>query len=103
MSDDLAIKAGARHSKLDMDHIQGIHDHAVAAGAQCDPGDDETGDEAAGEGHKGIMENPQWGAPPEGHHNMQAASALPTPSLLIQSRLSGEEEGDAQNSPFCGP
>ena len=31
---DLA-KAGARHSKADLDHLQSIHDHAAALGANC--------------------------------------------------------------------
>ncbi len=101
MSDDLAIKAGARHSKLDMDHIQGIHDHAVAAGAQCDPGDDETGDEAAGKAIKGIMDNPQWYASHECNDIMQASSALQTLAMLIQSELSEEDEDDADISQLC--
>lgn len=29
-------KAGARHSKADMEKLQGIHDHSVAMGACCD-------------------------------------------------------------------
>lgn len=28
-------KAGARHSKADMEHVQSIHDHAAALGADC--------------------------------------------------------------------
>ena len=41
-----AIKAGARHSRTDMEHLQGIHDSAVACGARCGadegaPDDDE--------------------------------------------------------------
>lgn len=31
---DLA-KAGARHSKADMEHVQAMHDHSVALGADC--------------------------------------------------------------------
>lgn len=32
-----AAKVGARHSKTDQEHIQGIHDSAVACGADCAP------------------------------------------------------------------
>lgn len=31
------LKAGARNSKADAEHLQAAHDHAVAAGAQCAP------------------------------------------------------------------
>lgn len=34
-ADDLT-KAGARHSKSDLEKLQGIHDHAAAMGAACD-------------------------------------------------------------------
>lgn len=32
---DLALKAGARHSRADQDRLQQVHDHAAALGAYC--------------------------------------------------------------------
>ena len=108
---ELAIKAGARHSKMDMSHIQGIHDHAVACGANCAAGDDpennpEEGDTdetdiAAGKAIKGIMDNPQWYASHECGDIMQASSALQTIAMLIQSELSEEDEDDADIAMLC--
>jgi hypothetical protein len=37
-----STEAGARNSKSDLSKIQAMHDHAVALGAKCTGGDDET-------------------------------------------------------------
>jgi len=49
-------KAGARHSKADLNHVQAMHDSAVALGAQC------TGAEAAGKAHShdGLEKGAGW-------------------------------------------
>ncbi len=97
MSDILAIKAGARHSRTDMQHLQGIHDSAVACGASC--GADEAArhadDPEAEAAIKGIMDNPAWYASHECGDIMQGCSALQTLAMLIQSELSEEDEDDA--------
>lgn len=36
LSSKSVVKAGARNSKSDAEHLQGIHDHAAAMGATCD-------------------------------------------------------------------
>jgi hypothetical protein len=41
------LKAGARNSKTDAEHLQQAHDHMVAAGAQCAPVDAEAKDYTA--------------------------------------------------------
>jgi hypothetical protein len=92
--DDLAIKAGARHSKMDASHLDEAARHLHAAGATCPdcaPGDDE----AAGKAIKGIMDNPAYYASHECNDIMQAGSALSTLAMLIQSELSEEDEDDA--------
>ena len=93
---DMEIKAGARHSRTDLQHLQGIHDSSVACGASCGAEGDDTGDdETAEKAIKGIMDNPQWYASHECGDVMQAASALQTLCLLIQSELSEEDEDAA--------
>ena len=42
-----AAKVGARHSKVDLARVQGIHDMAAALGACCPGGDSEDADEGA--------------------------------------------------------
>jgi hypothetical protein len=46
---DLMEKAGARHSKGDMEKLQGIHDHAAKLGAKCDSGNCDTDKGATGD------------------------------------------------------
>lgn len=96
VDDMFAVKAGARHSKMDMEHIQGIHDHAVACGANCDgPGDGEDDDDemdSAEKAIKGIMDDPGYYAQHECGDIMQASNALATMAMLLQSELSEEDE-----------
>jgi len=90
IDDLLAIKAGARPSRTDMQHLQGIHDSAVACGASCGPGEDAAPDDEDDEGVKaikGIMDNPAWYASHECGDIMQASAALNTLAMLIQSEL----------------
>jgi hypothetical protein len=96
IDDLLAIKAGARHSRSDSDHLQTIHDSAVACGANCGSGE-EDGEEDfdAEKAIKGIMDNPQWYASHECQDIAGAASALNTLTMLIQSELAEEDEDDA--------
>lgn len=110
MSDlDIAIKAGARHSRSDMQHLQAIHDSAVACGASCDPGDDEETDDSAdlldddpaGKAIKGIMDDPRYYAMHECGDIAQASSALSTLTMLIQSELSEDDEDDTQVNALC--
>ena len=94
----MEIKAGARHSRTDMEHLQGIHDSSVACGASCGAERDDTGDadtETAEKAIKGIMDNPQWYASHECGDVMQAAAALQTLCMLIRSELSEEDEDAA--------
>lgn len=99
IDDLLAIKAGARHSRTDSQHLQSIHDSSVACGASCGPESDDGGgsepedDEAATTAIKGIMDNPAWYAQHECGDMMQACSALQTLGMLMQSEL-GEEDDD---------
>lgn len=110
MADELLeIKAGARHSQSDMDHIQSIHDHSVDCGADCgyeevddeDDGEDEGDLEDAGKAIKGIMDNPSWYAQHECGDIMQASAALNTMTMLIQSELMEEDEDDAHIALLC--
>ena len=101
MSDLLEIKAGARHSRTDMEHLQGIHDSSVACGASCATESDDVGDvdtETAEKSIKGIMDNPAWYAQHECGDVMQAASALQTLCMLIQSELAEEDADTADVS-----
>ncbi len=104
---ELAIKAGARHSRTDMQHLQGIHDSAVACGASCDTeGDDSadvpTDDEEEGvKAIKGIMDNPLYYAQHECGDIMQAANALSTMAMLIQSELMEDDEDPAHVAMLC--
>jgi hypothetical protein len=103
-TDDLAIKAGARHSKMDASHLDEAARHLHAAGATCPdcaPDEEDDGDEAAGKAIKGIMDNPAWYASHECSDIMQAGSALSTLAMLIQSELSEEDEDDADVSQLC--
>ncbi len=96
-----SIKAGARHSKTDLQHLQGIHDSSVACGASCGAESDEADDvdtETAEKAIKSIMDNPQYYAQHECGDVMQAASALQTIVMLIQSELSEEDEDTADVS-----
>lgn len=97
--DDLAIKAGARHSKLDASHLDEAARHLHAAGATCPdcaPDDDTSDvlDDDASKAIKSIMDNPQWYASHECNDIAQAASGLSTLVMLIQSELSEEDEDD---------
>jgi hypothetical protein len=103
----LEIKAGARHSRTDQQHVQAIHDSAVACGASCgaesddsDEDDAELDDEAE-KAIKSIQDNPQWYASHECGDVAQACSALQTLAMLIQSELSEEDEDDAQIGTLC--
>lgn len=100
-----AIKAGARHSRMDQQHIQAIHDSAVACGADCatdDEGDDDEMDmDGAEKAIKGIMDNPLYYAQHECGDIMQAANALSTMAMLIQSELMEEDEDDAHIALLC--
>lgn len=102
---DLAIKAGARHSRTDMQHIQAIHDSAVACGADCGSDDDadmpEDEEEEGVKAIKGIMDNPLYYAQHECGDIMQAANALSTMAMLIQSELVEEDEDDAHIAMLC--
>ncbi len=107
---ELAIKAGARHSRTDMQHLQGIHDSAVACGASCatesdDGGADDSSDEGelidAGKAIKGIMDNPLYYAQHECGDIMQAANALSTMAMLIQSELMEDDEDPAHVAMLC--
>lgn len=100
---DLAIKAGARHSKMDASHLDEAARHLHSAGATCpdcapddtaDGGDDAVGGDAE-KAIKSIMDNPAWYAQHECNDIMQAGSALSTVAMLIQSELSEEDEDDA--------
>jgi hypothetical protein len=106
-ADLLEIKAGARHSRTDQQHVQAIHDSAVACGASCgdddadgDSEDDELDDDAE-KAIKSIQDNPQWYASHECGDVSQACSALQTLAMLIQSELSEEDEDDAQIGTLC--
>lgn len=90
-----AIKAGARHSRTDMEHLQGIHDSAVACGATC--GEDADASKAM----KSLMDNPQWYAQHECGDIAQAANALGLLSTLIQSELAEEDEDSAHIAMLC--
>jgi hypothetical protein len=97
IDDTPAIKAGARHSKMDASHLDEAARHLHAAGATCPdcaPGDDDSAEKAI----KGIMDNPAWYAQHECNDIMQAGSALSTLAMLIQSELSEEDEDDADIS-----
>ncbi len=104
---DLAIKAGARHSRTDLQHIQAIHDSSVACGAACDtesadgadmPLDDE---EEGVKAIKGIMDNPLYYAQHECQDIMQAANALSTMAMLISSELAEDDEDPAHIAMLC--
>ncbi len=105
--DDLAIKAGARHSRTDLQHIQAIHDSAVACGADCATADDsaDSSDEGelidAGKAIKGIMDDPGYYAQHECGDIMQAANALSTMAMLIQSELAEEDEDPQHIAMLC--
>jgi hypothetical protein len=104
INDLLAIKAGARHSRTDVQHLQSIHDSAVACGASCGPGEDAAPDDEDEEGMKaikGIMDNPAWYAQHECGDVMQAASALQTLTMLIQSELSEEDKDASDVAQLC--
>jgi colicin import membrane protein len=107
IDDLLAIKAGARHSRTDTQHLQSIHDSSVACGASCGPESDDEGEddseiaEIAEKAVKGIMDNPQWYAQHECGDIMQASSALSTLAMLIQSELSEEDEDAAHIDMLC--
>ncbi len=105
IDDLLAIKAGARHSRTDVQHLQSIHDSSVACGASCGSEEtEETEETDMDEGVKaikGIMDNPQWYAQHECSDIMQAANALSTMAMLIQSELMEEDEDDAHIAMLC--
>lgn len=103
-----AIKAGARHSRNDTALLQTIHDNAVACGASCGADDDEDESEAdddldmeAEKAIKSIQDNPQWYASHECGDVAQAAGALSTLSMLIQSELAEQDEDDEQIGMLC--
>ncbi len=104
---ELAIKAGARHSRSDIQHLQSIHDSSVACGASCAPESDEdadmpTDDEEEGvKAIKGIMDNPLYYAQHECQDIMQAANALSTMAMLIQSELVEEDEDPQHIAMLC--
>ena len=99
------IKAGARHSASDQQHIQAIHDSAVACGASCgaDEGDGEADDMGpmAEKAIKGIMDDPGYYAQHECSDIMQASSALGNLAMLLMSELSEEDEDMTQVSSLC--
>lgn len=101
VDDLLAIKAGARHSKLDASHLDEASRHLHAAGATCPDCAPEDEDEEGMKAIKGIMENPAWYASHECGDVMQACSALQTLAMLIQSELSEEDEDDASIAQLC--
>jgi hypothetical protein len=107
LDDLLAIKAGARHSKTDLQHLQGIHDSSVACGAACGPESDDSGesdaedDDAAEGAIKSIMDDPRYYAQHECGDVMQACSALQTLCMLIQSELGEDDEDPADVSQLC--
>ncbi len=107
LEDLLAIKAGARHSKTDMQHLQGIHDSSVACGASCGPESDDSDEEDmqdtedAGKAIKGIMDDPGYYAAHECGDIMQAANALSTLAMLIQSELAEDDEDPAHVAMLC--
>ncbi len=104
---DLAIKAGARHSRTDIQHLQSIHDSSVACGASCatesdDDSDMPIDDEEEGvKAIKSIMDNPLYYAQHECGDIMQAANALSTMAMLIQSELVEEDEDQAHIAMLC--
>ena len=104
---DLAIKAGARHSRTDIQHLQSIHDSSVACGASCATESDgsgdveDTDDDEGVKAIKGIMDNPQWYAQHECSDIMQAANALSTMAMLIQSELVEEDEDSKHVALLC--
>ena len=104
---DLAIKAGARHSRSDIQHLQSIHDSSVACGASCatesdDDSDMPMDDEDEGvKAIKGIMDNPLYYAQHECGDIMQAANALSTMTMLIQSELVEEDEDTKHVDMLC--
>src|SRR5512138_1355371 len=94
-----AVKAGARHSKTDQQHIQAIHDSAVECGANCGMGDDGDGEDMgdmAEKAIKAIMDDPGYYAQHECSDIMQASSALGNLAMLIMSELSEEDEDMTQ-------
>ena len=107
IDDLLAIKAGARHSRTDVQHLQSIHDSSVACGASCGPESDDDSDmpmddeEEGVKAIKGIMDNPLYYAQHECSDIMQAANALSTMAMLIQSELVEEDEDDAHVALLC--
>ena len=105
--DVLEIKAGARHSRMDMAALQSIHDNSVACGASCGSEeddsdmDDEIGDDSAEKAIKGIMDNPLYYAQHECSDIMQASNALSTLAMLIQSELVEEDEDQKHIAMLC--
>ncbi len=104
---DLAIKAGARHSRSDIQHLQSIHDSSVACGASCDTESDDDSDmpmddeEEGVKAIKGIMDNPLYYAQHECSDIMQAANALSTMAMLIQSELVEDDEDTKHVDMLC--
>ena len=104
---ELAIKAGARHSRTDIQHLQSIHDSSVACGASCGPEDDDSDagdldeDDEGVKAIKGIMGNPLYYAQHECQDIMQAANALSTMAMLIQSELVEEDEDPQHIAMLC--
>lgn len=101
---ELAIKAGARHSAGDATHLNEAAKHLHAAGATCpdcpvDEGADV--DEAATVAIKGIMDDPGYYAQHECQDILQACSALQTIAMLIQSELGEDDEDPADVSELC--
>ncbi len=98
MTDLLEIKAGARHSRTDMQHLQGIHDSAVACGASCGPESDDSDDddtEMAEKAIKALYDDPVSYAMHECNDIGQACGTLQSLCYLLQSELSeGNEDED---------
>ncbi len=98
--DDLEIKAGARHSRSDIQHLQSIHDSSVACGASCAAESDdsdagELGDEDEGvKAVKAMYDDPIAYAMHECQDIGQACGALQMLCYLLQSELSESNEDE---------
>jgi hypothetical protein len=90
-----AIKAGARHSKTDQQHVQGMHDSSVALGAMCGAPEDDGDAEAA---VKAMQDDPLYYAQHECGDVYSACNALSNLAMLIQSELYEQDEDDTDVS-----
>jgi hypothetical protein len=89
-------KAGARHSKADLDRLQAVHDHAVGMGASCSAAKMETGDLAK------VSTLEKTVATLEGEKDalakrVQELEALPEPAKGVVSAVAITKAGDSSD------